>query len=609
MQTIILDFETYYAADYSLTDMTIDGYVRDPRFHVHGAAIWAPAVHTAPIFLAGADLSTFIEGVDWANTAMLAHNTAFDGFILAEHYGRRAGMYLDTMSMARALVAPAQSVSLDALAKLYGLPNKGMALGQTKGVRDLPPQMFRELAEYAKHDAWLCAKLFKAMTKDGGFPKDELRLLDLSLRMFIEPTVMLDEPMLRQEIEDEAARMRALIDATPGGAAALRSDAKFAALLAMRGVEPPKKISIRTGKEAYAFAKTDEGMLALLDHEGEEVRMLAQARLGVKSANSYNRAKRLHEVALTGKPWPVMIHYYGARTTGRFSGGNKQNPQNLGAGRQGATPVLRNSVKAPPGHRIVVVDSAQIEARKLAWVAGQADIVEAFARKEDVYALMASKIYRRPINKKDNPDERFVGKEAVLGCGYQMGGKRFQAALNAKGVKMTVEQSTEIVNGYRNASPNIVALWKRMNQHLFEMTRGVTKDYGCYSVVPEGLQLPNGFVLKYPGLKQRIDGWTYEGKRGVGIKMFPGKLTENLIQALARIVVCTQMLEIEKQIKPIGGRIWLMAHDEVDIVVPEAHAADVLTLAVDVMRTPPRWAAGLPLDAEGSIGLTYGEAK
>ena len=282
---------------------------------------------------------------------------------------------------------------------------------------------------------------------------------------------------------------------------------------------------------------------------------------------------------------------------------------------------LRKSIVAPPGHVIMVCDSAQIEARTLAWLAGQEDLVEAFAQEEDVYSTMASHIYGTPINKKDNPNERFVGKVCILGSGYGMGAPKFQTtlALGSMGppVKLSMELCRATINTYRKVNYMIPLLWKEAESVLANMVAGKEGEWGVLSYDPESIWLPNGMGLHYPELKviwdtdkNRRSGYTYLAN-GHPKKIYGGLIVENCVQALARIIVGVQMLETQKYFNSLKlkkgeiARITSMSHDEIISVVPTRLAEKIKVKQIEIMRVPPAWAEGLPLNAEAGYAVNY----
>lgn len=412
MDIVTIDFETYYDKDYSLSKMTTESYIRDPRFEVIGVGI---KVNDYPTdWYSGDNPGKFLKSLDYSKRAILCHNTAFDGAILSWHFGIRPRLWLDTLSMARPLHNITVGGSLAKLVTYYGLGKKGdevvAALGKRK--KDFTEADLAQYGQYCINDVNLTKALWDKMKV--GFPASELLIIDQTLRMYTEPVIELDVPLLEQHLEEVRTRKRTLISDlghSMGGAQAvqdmLMSNDKFAEYLKSLGVEPPTKISVKTGKESWAFAKTDKGMTDLLEHPDERVQAAVAARLGVKSTIEETRTENLIGVAKRGR-LPIMLNYYGAHT-GRFSGGDKLNLQNLPS--RGNT-TIRRALKAPEGHMLISCDSSQIEARTVAWVAGQTDLVQAFAEKRDIYSEFASEVYGRKVTKADTV-ERFVGKTCV----------------------------------------------------------------------------------------------------------------------------------------------------------------------------------------------------
>jgi len=409
MDIVTIDFETYYDREYSLSKMTTEAYVRDPRFEVIGVSV---KVNDFPTdWYSGADPGKFLRQLDYRDKAILCHNAAFDGAILSWHYGIRPKLWLDTLSMARPLHSITVGGSLKALAAHYDLGSKGDEVLRTLGMRrvDFAPEAMARFAAYCVQDTDLTYALFRKLAK--GFPAQELQLIDLILRMYTEPSLVLDTELLNQHLEEVVTRRQSLVESLSlGGSeddakALLMSNDKLASYLKACGVEPPIKISKTTGKPTYAFSKTDRAFTAMVEHHDERVSAVVAARLGVKSTIEESRTKSLLGVATRGA-LPIMLNYYGAHT-GRLSGGDKMNLQNLPRG--GA---LRRSLCAPDGKMLVACDSAQIEARVVAWLAGQANLLDAFANGRDVYSEFASEVYGRTISKGDKL-ERFVGKTCL----------------------------------------------------------------------------------------------------------------------------------------------------------------------------------------------------
>lgn len=629
-QVVTIDFETYFAQDYSLRlkEYNTSGYVRDPQYKSQCVGIkigeepslWIPHEHV------GAALDT----IDWSISAVLCHHTAFDGLILSHHYGIYPAYCLDTLSMGRALHSNGLGASLNELAAYYKLGNKlPDILNKTKGIRELPAELMEQLGQYCAVDVELCYKLYTKMVDK--FDKSELDLIDMTVRMFTEPVLQVDEPRVEKELENEIAHKAALVEKAGVAASTLSSNAKFADVLRSKEIMPPTKMSPTTGKETFAFAKNDLGFQALRQHANEEIRNLVEARLAVKSTIGETRAKRFLAEASAGS-LPVYLSYYGAHT-GRWSGGNKLNMQNLKRGGE-----LRKSVLAPPGHVLVVVDSAQIEARMLAWFADDQDLLNLFAAGEDVYKHMASSIYGIPVDQVDK-DQRFVGKVAVLGLGYNMGWSKFQwtLATGAMGppVIMTDHECQKVVQTYRAARWKINQVWTTLQQALLVMsaTDGTytANDKLWIDCGANKVYLPNGMYLEYPGLQQyepEDEEWSAQLRyfdyktlarakflggqppKGKGKNIYGGLFTENITQALARIVISDQMLDIERNLETQRTdseiyKVVTMTHDEVVACVPEHAAQSTYEMMESRMLVAPSWCADLPLGAEGGFAREY----
>jgi DNA polymerase I-like protein with 3'-5' exonuclease and polymerase domains len=408
MDIVTIDMETFYDDEYSLSKMTTEAYVRDPRFEVIGVGI---KVNDYPTdWYTGDNPGKFLKGLDYSNRAILCHNTAFDGAILSWHFGIKPKLWLDTMSMARPTHNITVGGSLAALATYFRLGPKGDEVIAAKGKRrkDFTPEELDRYGKYCINDVNITKQLFDKLKV--GFPSEELLVIDQMLRMYTEPMIELDVPLLQEHLTWVRANKQALIDKLGMGGAdlsTLMSNDQFAQYLTSLSIVPPQKTSARTGRATWAFSKTDKDFTDLLEHPDVRVQAAVSARLGVKSTIEETRTENLIGVAGRGR-LPIMLNYYGAHT-GRFSGGDKLNLQNLPS-RGGNT--IRRALKAPPGHVLIACDSSQIEARTVAWLAGQEDLVEAFRMGRDVYSEFASEVYGRTITKADKV-ERFVGKTCI----------------------------------------------------------------------------------------------------------------------------------------------------------------------------------------------------
>jgi DNA polymerase len=605
MNVLTVDFETYYTStDLGFKTQTTEEYVRDSRFEVIGVSVqindgepmWCSGTHN--------QIKAFLKTYDWDNSMALAHNALFDMAILNWHYGIKPKAIADTLSMARAIHGTEVGNSLAKLATHYKLGVKGTEVvdAMNKRREDFPEEQLAQYGRYCMNDVSLTYDLFLHLVPK--FAILELRLIDLTIRMFTEPVLRLDRPLLEAHLTDVRGRKAKLLEAAGANIDDLMSNNKFAELLRGFGVEPPMKVSPTTGKETLALAKNDEEFKALAEHPDERVQTLVAARLGNKTTLEETRTIRLLGIADRGKI-PVPLSYYAAHT-GRWGGADKLNFQNFPSRGENAGK-LKSAILAPEGHVIIDCDSSQIEARVLAWFAQQDDLVEDFANKRDVYKIMASAIYRKGVDEITAP-ERFVGKTTILGSGYGMGSVKFKAQLKTFGVEIDDAEATRIINTYRETYPWIPALWKSGSAAIEAMSKGKTAKWGRKGVIDirkDGILMPNGLFQRYPNLKKVKDKdgkeqYIYDSRKG-STKLYGGKLTENICQGLARCIIGEQMLLIAKRYKVV-----LTVHDAVACVAPEAEAQEAMQYVMECMRHVPSWAQGIPLNCEAGFGGNYG---
>ena len=610
MDLITLDFETFYDKDFSLSKLTTEEYIRDPRFQIIGVGVkvndseteWASGTHEE---IAGFLSDPFF---DWASSMVLAHNTLFDGAILSWLFNIKPKVWADTLSIGRAIHGVEVSGSLRALAERYEIGEKGTEVLDAKGKRreDFTEAELSRYGDYCINDVELTHKLFSRMLK--GFPKQELKIIDATLRMFTEPVLELDLGLLEAHLENVKDRKDELMLEAGVSKEDLMSNDKFAELLRQNGVEPPTKISPATGKETYAFAKTDDGFKALEESSSYEVQVLVAARLGNKSTLEETRTQRFIDIAKRGA-LPIPLRYYAAHT-GRWGGSDKINLQNLPSrGPDGK--YLKRSILAPNGSVLIDCDSSQIEARVLAWLAGQEDLVEDFANKEDVYVKMASRIYNLPEDQ-ISKDQRFVGKTTILGAGYGMGALKFQAQLKTFGVDIDLEEARRIIDIYRKSNGNISRLWRDSQFMIKNLANKVSTRVGRHDVIrslakQSAVSLPSGLLMRYEDLRgensERGYQYTYKTRKG-RTKIYGGKFVENACQAVSRCIIGEQMLRISAKYKVV-----LTVHDSLVVCVREDEAQEARAYIEKCMRTVPTWAEGLPLDCESGVGKAYGDCE
>lgn len=660
-QILVIDMETVWCkkSRYSLSVLTNEEYLRDPRFHAWGLCWKVFGSRHKAKWVRHGDIPDFVASIDWSRTAVLAHNAQFDVSVLSWVYGAKPAFIFDSLSMARALRGLEAGNSLGTLAEHYGLPPKGKALHSTDGIfreQGLSAVVEEELADYCSHDVYLCEVVFKRLHEDGGpFPLKELRLIDMTLKMYTNPVLGLDADLLEKAIVEEKEKREALLERLGIQEKLLASNPQFALILEGLGVEPPKKISKTTGNSTYAFAKNDALFQALLNHAREDISLLCEARLKVKSTMERTRAQRFLDISTRGT-LPVPLSYYGAHT-GRWTAakGSSINMQNLKRGS-----FLRDAVLAPDDFVLCVGDLSQIEPRVLAWMADYYGLLEIFRSGADTYAVFGGEMFAVPGMTKDtHPLLRQAAKSAVIGCGYQLGwasfaaqlmagfmgappvtyGKTFakQAGVNGAYVdkfvgweenlkKMALIPHTcseedllihclsakAIIDRYRSTAHPVVSLWEHFHG-LIERSlyNGEEVVYKCLTFRKEEIGLPNGMRLRYPNLQKKIvkSGgktsveWSFDGRRSRE-KLYGGKITENVTQALARIVMTDGMLRVQKRYF-IAGTV----HDELIAVVPKAESDAAKPWVREQMVKVPSWMQGIPLASSVDVGVRYGDAK
>lgn len=621
MEIITADWESYYDKDYSLSKITTEEYVRSDKFQAIMLGLKMPDGSHRVITGTHKDIQYQLDAIDWGKYAILCHNTLFDGAIFSWRFNVKPKVWLDTLSMGRAMFGN-KGNSLKALATYYGLEEKGTYVANMMGRsrESMSPAEFKLYSEYCLHDCDLTLDIFNLMSqgwynlgdvdKRDPFEVKELRLIDSTIRMFTEPVLRLDHDRLVKHLQVVKDRKEELLGKSGVSKDILMSNPKFAELLLSLGVVPPMKTSPTTGKEAFAFAKTDEAMKNLLEHPNIDVQAVVAARMGVKSTIEETRTERFISISTRGL-FPIPLRYCAAHTK-RWGGTDKINMQNLPARGVNAGHI-KHTILPPEGYVIIDCDSSNIEARGLGWLAEQDDLTEDFRNKVDVYIKMAEAIYLRILNKNDNPLERFVGKTIVLGAGYGTGGTKLQATLKAANppVDLHVDECNAIIKTYRATYPMIVALWRQADKAIQAMHDDQSMWLGKEGVLfidgKRGIRLPNGLYLTYSQLHRVVDEetgklqWLYKGDYGQA-RLYGAKLIENVCQALARIVIGEQLLRAAKKYKVV-----MTVHDAIAIVARKNEALEAQAFLEECMQWVTAWATGWPLSCESGIGNTYGE--
>jgi DNA polymerase len=468
--------------------------------------------------------------------------------------------------------------------------------------------------EYALHDVELCAGIFRklAASPNPEFPMQEIPILDMLLKMTLQPSFVLDRDRLAQHLHNVQLVKQRVLDTLGTDKTLIRQNEVFADMLRAQGVDPPRKVSPTTGLELYAFSKTDEEFLELESHPNPIVQALCAARLGAKSTIEETRAQRF--INISNLQWPVTIRSNSMPMPVRFSGAHthrgsgdwKLNVQNMTRGGE-----LRKALRAPPGYKVITVDASQIEARITAFLAQQEDLLQQFENGDDVYSNFASVVYERPINKIDHPAERFVGKTCILGLGFGMGWMKFHRQINlSKMVVIDEAQAANIVSTYRMTFNKITALRTILGGAIPLLAGNGCVKIGPVVIENNTIYMPGRLKMFYHNLQHKDGEWTFEFA-GKPKRLYGGRVLENIVQYLDRIIVFDAAIRIEHRFKALGWGYHLaqQAHDENGYVVKDEHVEQVKAILMEEMTRRPDWGIKLPLMAEVGVGDNYGEAK
>lgn len=596
---VTLDFETYFDTKVSLTKLTTMDYVRHERFKVWGVGI--KINHDETEWFGEDEAEEAIHAIDWSQATVVCHNTMFDGYILTRHYGVIPKYYVDTAAMNRGLF-PSQSARLkDCAVRCFPddeTMRKGEELADAKGIYDLDPELEEAIAGYCIQDVDLTYAIYQQLVDQ--MPPSEMDIINLTCRMFCEPKLIVDRAALIAFRDSTIASSEALIDAAGIDRKVLSSNQQFAEHIRQMGLVPPTKVSLTTNKDIPALGKNDKAFTQMQKMYPQH-QHIWDARKAVKSRINETRAQRFIDATHDDGTISVPLRYYAAHT-GRFGGTEKINMQNMPRNSP-----LRKALFAPSGQLVFVADLSNIEARMLAWLADEDDLLQQFRDGDDIYSNLASQIYGRPINKNDDPTERFVGKTAVLGLGYGMGAAKFQATLEAGAMgppmKFTTDEAYNVVNTYRSSYAGVPLLWQKLELKLANTINPAYDETWHGLRFHRGrIHLPNGMALHYNNLRFEHGKLTYDSRKTE--TTWGGRIAENVVQALSRIIVTDSMLRIEND-EHLKADVVLTVHDEI-VLISQANNPDAtMNKLIQHMCTPPHWALDIPLDAEGGYDFSY----
>lgn len=616
MELFAVDYETYWAKDYTLRKMTPIEYVLDPRYETIGCAVLN--TKGKGFWLDPGEMQAFCDARRGKPTAFVSHNALFDMVVCKTKFDYVPDLMIDTLGMARAMLRKTlRSCSLANIAEYMGLEAKGTTVLTVQGMTRqmiINAGLMEQYGAYSLKDARLCMQIFMNLMADG-FPEEELRTMDQVVRMAVEPKFKLDLHLLSQYLHEVTEAKKTLLDRCGlSSPEHLMSNDKFAAALEELGVDPPLKWSDAQQKRTWAFAKSDTDFMDLQEHEDPDVQALMAARLGHKSTIEETRCQRFFNIAQL--PWPdgstgwmpIPLKYSGAHTH-RLSGDWKLNCQNLGRKSR-----LRQAFIVPPGYKVVDGDSSQIECRMVGGVARQWDLLEQFRNGEDVYCTFGSDIFGFPVIKGVHKDERFISKTGVLGLGFGVGPVKFRSEVKVKSeqelgkrVDIGMELASRVVSGYRTKYMWVKSKWRDYDEYLIKMQEMdcLIQD-GPVTFMHNKVVLPNGACLYYEQLQREESGeWKY-WYGGMWKHIYGAKMFENVIQALARIVTMGAARRITKI---TGFDLAIQVHDALGYVVHENDAAALEKVMREEMCVSPDWMPFLPLAVEVGIGDSYGTVE
>jgi DNA polymerase len=581
--------------------MTTEAYVNDPQFEVVGVAVKINEEPTQWFTGNMMETAQWLAQFDWGNSIVVAHNALFDGAILGWRFNIHPKVIVCTLCMARALHAVSVGGSLAAMSEYYGLGKKGTEVHDAIGKRraDFSQAEIEAYGGYCVNDVELTYKLFQAMLPNVN--KAELKLIDITIRMYTNPMLKLDREVLDLHLIDVREQKDKLLEECGIVKEDLMSNNKLAVVLESLGVEVPMKLNSK-GAQAFAFAKTDEGFKALAEHDDLRVQAIVAARLGTKSTLEETRTERF--IAIAERPnrksfLPVPLLYYGART-GRWAATDKINLQNIPRKSK-----LKSAIVAPEGHVIIGADLSAIELRMGLAFAGQLDKMNMLGAGVDLYKDFAAQIYNIGMDEVTD-SQRFMGKTSQLSLIYGTGAVKLRNQVKMmSGVDIGEEEAKRIVEIYRSEYTSVVAAWREGDKVLDAVAENSYITMGRNDLIQvhgsQGAMLPSGLYMRYPDLvKERVGTryeWSVMKNKRERDKLYGSKVYQGLTQALARCIIAEAMLRVDKRY-----RIGLTIHDALYVIAPEDEADEALRFIITQLRRAPDWMPDIPLDAEGGFG-------
>lgn len=635
-RSVVLDFEVYYDDKYSLKRMSASEFVNDERFRLHAVGLYFPDGRQE-FFVDEDPIRDALEEYMNGDYTLVAHNMSFDALILQKLFpGKKLPKLIDTLYLANHVIGPAKdtgrSNALASVAEYYGFDAK-LSLEFMMGVEDPSPQEIECLKVYTLRDVELTYNILVELLNGLSRPEFELWVIDHTLKIFLEKGITVDVDTVSREIKSILERKSNLLselgDITE---MQLSSNKQLAELLAKELEGTDVKVPMKQGKNGPipALSKKDMGFQQLEICGIDRIEKIIKIRKFIRS--SKNTVARLARLEKEGRV-KFSLSYHGA-ITGRWTGsGNGWNPQNIPNPLKMSDPyeyelahATRKVIQAAPGKVFIEIDAAQIEARVLAWLAGESKILTSFRQGRDIYSEFISAIVGEEIRKpiaSDSPEDtihfkgfRHVGKEAILGLGYSMGAAKFLARLEsnpmvaeALGSRLSFEFCQEIVHKYRNMYGRISDIWKLYETAFHaartggsQLVRGRVDFLNDEIFKSLFIQLPSGRRIRYSNFTSVKGNYgRQEWMHGASRRVYGGLITENIVQGISRDLLAEAIYIIES----LGYPVILTVHDSIIVEVDEDRSKEIFGELEEVMADVPQWAAGLPLASDGCISKDF----
>lgn len=640
MQKISVDIETF--SDVDLIKCGVYKYADSPVFEI---LLFAYSIDDGEIHIidlaSGETLPEEIIGAIKSDTVIkTAFNAQFERVCLSKYLGLPEGEYLNPQSWYCTAVQAAELSLPSSLADVgaaLGLERQKMTEGKdlikyfcvpckpTKSnggrTRNMPwdaPDKWTLFKEYCKRDVDVERQISKKLDM---YPISEsehrLYVLDQNIN---DRGVLVDLELARQAVKLNSIQT------------AVATEQAYT----LTGLENPNSVAqlkawlTENGVEIESLSK--KAVAALADETDGDIQEMLHLRL-LMSKTSVKKYEAVMRSVCKDSRVRGMMRFCGASRTGRWSGQilQVQNlPQNhlpdLTLARDivkdgdfemldmtfGNVPnvlseLIRTVLIPKPNHRFIVADFSAIEARVLSWLAGEQWRLDTFRNGGDIYCASASRMFRVPVEKHGvNGHLRQKGKQAELGCGYA-GGVGALKNMGAVELGIPEEELPTIVNNWRNANPHIVKLWTEVGNTAMKAIKEKTivslgKLVFMYERGILFIRLPSGRRLSY--IKPRIgtnrfggDSITYMGisasKKWERLETFGGKLVENIVQAIARDLLASAMINVANA----GYDIVFHVHDEIITEMPDGQGS--VDEMCKLMSINPDWADGIPLSADG----------